>query len=153
MKRCASPARRSGTQDSRSLSRGDDGEVDVGLRDLVDVVGPGVQRDVQDHLDHLRIVVTGEQAGFQAGAAQQLARARGGELADDGVELLPDAGLGLAEIEGIASRGGAVHVVVQLVAVPHEHRLPNARAHNSRNVHAAALIDRHRFCRKRRRGK
>ena len=39
------------------LAGGDDGKVDVGLGDFVDVIGPGVERDVQHDLDHLRVVV------------------------------------------------------------------------------------------------
>ena len=38
----------------------DDGEVDVGLEHFVEIIGPGVQCDVQDDLDHLRVRVTGE---------------------------------------------------------------------------------------------
>ena len=44
---------------SARLAGGDDGEVDVGLGDFVDVIRPGVERDVQHDLDHLRVVVAG----------------------------------------------------------------------------------------------
>ena len=48
---------------SRRLPGGHDREVDVGLGDLVDVVRPGVKRDMQHDLDHLGVVVTGKLDG------------------------------------------------------------------------------------------
>src|SRR5437016_8824453 len=45
---------------SRRLPRGDEGEVNVSLGDLVDVVGPSVQCDVKHDLDQLCVVVPGE---------------------------------------------------------------------------------------------
>ncbi len=44
---------------------GDHGEVDVGLGDFVDVVRPGVERDVEHDLDHLRIVIPGGLEGTE----------------------------------------------------------------------------------------
>src|SRR5258707_10692364 len=44
---------------STCLARRDHREVNIGLGDLVDVVRPGVERDVQNDLDHLRVVVAG----------------------------------------------------------------------------------------------
>src|SRR6476660_7097542 len=48
---------------SGRLAGGDDGKVDVGLGDPVDVVRPGVERDVEHDLDHLRIVISGQLHG------------------------------------------------------------------------------------------
>src|SRR5688572_21945274 len=104
VKRCASPARRSGTQNSRSLARSDDGEVDVGLCDLVDVVGPGVQRDVQDHLDHLRIVVTGGLDRAQISFADMAA------LASD-LYRKCHGGLSLCVVRAAVAVGGDLRVV------------------------------------------
>src|SRR5208283_1780379 len=49
---------------SHQLAGGDDGEVDVGLADYIDVVRPGVERDMEHDLDHLRIVVAGRLYGI-----------------------------------------------------------------------------------------
>src|SRR5437764_1144302 len=43
--------------------RGDDREVDHRLGDFIDVVGPGVQGDMQHDFDDLRVVVTGQLDG------------------------------------------------------------------------------------------
>ena len=44
---------------SGGLSGFDNGEVDLGLEDLVDVEGPGIQHDVLDDLEELGVGVTG----------------------------------------------------------------------------------------------
>ena len=41
------------------LPAGDHREVDVGLCDFVDVIRPGVERDVQHDLDNLRVIIAG----------------------------------------------------------------------------------------------
>jgi hypothetical protein len=48
-----------GSARSGRLAGGDDGEVDFSLGDFVDVVRPGVERDVEHDLDHLCIVIAG----------------------------------------------------------------------------------------------
>jgi hypothetical protein len=42
---------------SSRLAGVDDGKIDVGLGNLIDVVGPCVEGDVRHDLDHLRVVV------------------------------------------------------------------------------------------------
>jgi hypothetical protein len=49
---------------SHQLAGGDGGEVDVGLADYIDVVRPGVERDMEDDFDHLCIVVAGRLYGI-----------------------------------------------------------------------------------------
>ncbi len=43
---------------SGGLARVDNGEVDVGPKNLVDIIGSGVERDVLNDFDHLRAGVT-----------------------------------------------------------------------------------------------
>ena len=77
----------------------DDREVDVGLEDLVDVVGPGVQRDVQDDLDDLRVGVAGELQGREIALRDMAALA--GDL---GGEAHGGVGLGVRRGAGCGSR-------------------------------------------------
>ena len=67
------------------------------------------------------------------------------------MQLLHDSGFGLADVEGVAVRRVAVHVMEHLVAVSDLHRLPDLRPDDPRHVHAGALIDRHGLRRNRRR--
>lgn len=48
-----------GTSALRGFAGLHHGEVDLGLRDQVDVVGPDIQRDVLDDFNQLRVVITG----------------------------------------------------------------------------------------------
>ena len=61
---------------SRCLAGGDNREVDVGLGDFVDVIRPGVERDVQHDLDHLRIVIAGGLDGLHVVFTDMAAFAR-----------------------------------------------------------------------------
>ena len=67
------------------------------------------------------------------------------------VKLLDHPGSGLADVEPVAVRRQAVHVVQQVVAVPDLQRLACPHPDDARRVDASALIEGNRFSRRRRR--
>jgi hypothetical protein len=70
---------------SGGLAGGNDGKIDLGLGNLVDLVGPAVERDMQHDLDHLPVVVASRLDGADIVFANMTAFAHnfGGEAHRD----------------------------------------------------------------------